>query len=75
MSTHDFKRYKEAKALLPHINKILTILDTIEQLLTHFNHFSPVCRILEVIKEERETLEMYQEIYNSTTKNKGKKPC
>ena len=71
MSVHNLKKYKDAKAILPHIDNILKVLNLSEKALTHYSHFVSVARILKVIKYEKLELENYKIIYESVRKKKG----
>lgn len=73
MSLHNLKNYKEAKAILPHIDAIIKVLNLTEKGLSHFNSFIPVARILKVIREEKSILESYKQEFEIVRKSKGKK--
>jgi len=70
---HDLKRYKEALAIYPHLEKILKILSFTEKSLSYFGTYIPVAKILMVIKSERYVLESYKKTYEDIKNTKGLK--
>lgn len=73
MSIHNFKKYKESKVVLPHLDAILKVLSLTEQSLTYFQVYIPVARLLVVLKHEKAILEDYKKEYETINETKGLK--
>lgn len=71
MSIHNFKKYKESKIVLPHLEGILQVLNLTERSLTLFSYYLPVAKILIVLREQKSIIESYKQEYEIVKKNKG----
>ncbi len=73
MSVHDFKSYKESRSILPDLERMILILTLVERGLVHFNHYLPIARVLNTVKEQRGILEGYKNTMMNVKKNKGER--
>ncbi len=69
---YDLKKYREARALLPHLDTILKILALTEKALSYYICYIQVAKILFVIKQEKEILETYKNLLKKNQETKGK---
>lgn len=69
--THDLQKYKEAKALLPHLETIIKVLNLTIKSLSYYQHFIPVYRILSVINNQKYILELERDRYKYIKSTKG----
>lgn len=73
MSQHDFKSYKEAKALLPKLTTVLYIITLCETSLKPFGYLTPVAKIILMMREQKYILEMSKNHYSKIKELKGLK--
>jgi hypothetical protein len=71
--THNFKAYKDAKQLLPHMEKILKIFDLSERSLSFYSVYVPAAKVLKIIKEQKSELQFHYDYYKKVKETKGKK--
>lgn len=69
---YDFKLYKEAKSVSPHLKTIIEILNLTYRGLSIYKHFIPVTKVLHVINEQKSILEAHKSKYEKIIKEKGK---
>ncbi len=69
---YDLKKYREARALLPHIDTILKILTLTEKALSYYICYIQVAKILSVIKQEKVILENYKGLLKKNQETRGK---
>jgi len=72
-NTHDFKRYKESKIILPQLETILKILRLTESGLKHYNMYIPVAKVLVVVREQISILECHLTDLKKVKSSKGLK--
>lgn len=72
MSTHNLRKYKESKAVLPHLELILRIFNLTETSLKYFSAYIPVAKVLIVLREQKLVIEAYKAAHKSVKDNKGK---
>lgn len=72
-SIHNFKGYKDAKNLLPHMEKILHIFDLAQRSLNYYSAYVPAAKVLQVVKEQKRELEQHYIFYKKIKEEKGKK--
>lgn len=70
---YDLKKYGEAKAILPHLDAILKVLDLTERSLSFYKGYIPVSKILDVVSNQKRILKSYAEMYRKVKATKGKK--
>lgn len=69
---YNLRKFREAKAILPHLEIILRILYLTEKSLSTYRCYIPVMRILNVIDEQSRVLEAYRKVYKKEKDTKGK---
>lgn len=70
---HSLKNFKDAKTLLPHIEKILYIFDLTEKSLGYYKSYIPAAKVLRVIIEQKKELQLHRDFYKKVKESKGKK--
>lgn len=73
MTIYDFRKYKESKILLPHIDAILKVFELTEKALARFTGYIPVQRVINVMREQHKILMDYKVEYEAIKKRKGKR--
>lgn len=69
---YNLKKFREAKAILPHLEIILRILYLTDKSLSSYKCYIPVARILQTINEQGKLLEAYRNVYKKEKETKGK---
>lgn len=66
----DLKKYKEAKAVTPHLEAILKVFVLTIAALTRFKAYIPVAKVLVVIEDQKLILESHLSKYRKILKDK-----
>lgn len=70
---YDLKKLKDAKALLPHIEKILLIFDLTEKSLSYYRAYIPAAKVIRIVSEQKKELQLHRDFYKKVKESKGKK--
>lgn len=68
---NDLKAYKDSLTYLPHLEAILKVINLSMKTLIPFKHFVGVYRILVVMEEEKQLLEMHRDKFKKIKESKG----
>lgn len=68
----DLKNYKQAKVIVPHLKSIINLINLAIKGLEYYKAFVSVNRILQVMYEEKRTLENAERKYSKIVQNRGK---
>lgn len=66
----DLKKYKEAKAVIPHLEAILKVFTLTIAALTRFKAYIPVAKVLVVVEDQRLILESHLKKYKNILNDK-----